>query len=247
VQATGPVRRSACFILLLLLASACSRGPGDADLVRALDLLDEIRALNLREPPVRELTWRPLQQGRILEGRELLLTAPASRLTLRIPGQPTVQDVQGYFPLGSLGRSANRPVRVERVEGRAWWCRPPTVAPWLAREVPLPVQRSAPPGQWGFTGRPVQPGNALYPGLGSAGVAVALVGVETSAQRLGLRPGDVVLAVDGQKTSTPEQLAGRLRGRSQAVLHVFRWPVIWRGTLLAARPGPDGFASPSDR
>ncbi len=248
MQATGPVRRFACLILLLFLASACSRVPGDADLVQALDLLDEIRALNLREPPLGELTWYPLQPGRVLEGRELLLTAPASRLTLRIPGQAALQQIQGYHPLGLLTRSASRLVQVERVEGKAWWCRPPTGAPWLAREVPLQLRRGAPPGQWGFTGRPVQPGNTLYPGLESAGVAVTLVGADTPAQRLGLRPGDVVLAVEGHRTATPEQLAGRLKRRSQAVLYVFRWPVIWRGTLRAgSSPVADRPGSPQGR
>ncbi len=240
MQATRLVRRLAAFALLLFLLTvlACAPAARDPSLEKALALLDEIRAVNLREFPLRDLAWYPLAPGQVLQGRELVLTTPASRLTLQIPGGRSALQVEGYFPLASQVSAAARGIRVEGIEGEAWWCRPPLGAPWLPREVPVRLQRGGPPGGWGFTGRQVQPGTTAHPGLESPGVAVTFIFLDTPAHRLGLRPGDVILAVDGQQTTTPEQLGARLRGRSQAALHVFRWPVIWRGTLRA-RPGPD--------
>lgn len=192
--------------------------------------LEEVRSVNLRPGSLRELNWRPLREGDLLAGRDLLLTAVGSRLALKIPGRPSPLQVRGYLPLSALTLASGQKVEALPVRGHAWRARP-GLGGGLAGEVPLPLEWEPSQGVWGFAGRPfVRQGGA------ESGVEVTLVFPGSPADRMGLRPGDVVVAGAGGRIRTPEELAAGLQGRPEATLYVSRWPLIWRGTLQAG-PG----------
>jgi len=225
VQAPTQVRPIA--ILALFFLCACLPGTRDPLLERTLVRLEEVRSVNLRPGSLQELNWLPLREGDLLAGRDLVLTAVGSRLDLRIPGSSSPRLVEGYLPLSSLALASGQKVQAARIQGRAWRARPGP-GKMLITEIPLPLQWEGTRDSWGFSGR-------QFVGIGGqgAGVMVILVFPRSPAHRMGLRPGDVIVAAAGGPVRSPADLAAQLQGRRQATLYVSRWPVIWRGDLRA--------------
>jgi hypothetical protein len=230
VQAPGQVRSLG--ILALLFLCACLPGTRDPLLERTLSRLEKVRMVNLKSGSLQELNWLPLREGDLLAGRDLVLTAVGSRLALKIPGRSSPLQVRGYLPLSTLKLASGQKVQALPIRGQAWWASP-GLRGWLAGEVPLPLEWEPSRGGWGFAGR-----QAFRQGTGESGVEVTLVFPDSPADRLGLRPGDVVVAGPGGRVRDPEDLVVGLQGRQEATLYVSRWPLIWRGTIQVG-PGAE--------
>jgi len=239
VQARWQVRSIG--ILALFFLCACLPGSRDPLLEQTLSRLEEVRSVNLRPGSLQELHWLPLREGDLLAGRDLVLTAVGSRLALKIPGRPSPLQVRGYLPLSALALASGQEVQALPIRGHAWWARP-GLGGGPAGEVPLPLEWESSQGVWGFAGR-----QAVRQGARESGVEVTLVFPDSPADRMGLRPGDVVVAGARGRIRNPEDLAADLLGRQEATLYVSRWPLIWRGTLQAAPgAGATGARMPGD-
>jgi len=231
VAVQAPIQVRPILILALFLLCACLPGARDPLLERTVVRLDEVRSVNLKPGSLSDLDWVSLHEGDVLSGQDLVLTAVGSRLNLTIPGRPFPLEARGYLPLPALTLAPGQRIQVQRLQGNAWRARP---APGggLAGEVPLPLEWDEAQGAWGFAGR-----QAVRSGIQESGVEVTLVFPGSPADRMGLRPGDVVVAAAGKNIQSPEELAACLQGRQQATLYVSRWPLIWKGELRVAATG----------